>query len=49
MIIRGFEEKMRKMLKMVVMIASVGHQWVNLLILGAGESVLVLGNWEGGV
>ena len=42
MIIRGFEEKRRKMLKMVVMIAGVGHWWVNLLVLGAGESVLML-------
>uniref|UniRef100_A0A2N9ED93 Uncharacterized protein n=1 Tax=Fagus sylvatica TaxID=28930 RepID=A0A2N9ED93_FAGSY len=51
MIIRGFEEKMRKMLKMVVMIAGVGDRWVNLLVLGAvlgaGESVLVLGKLGG--
>ncbi len=31
------------MLKMVAMIASVGHWQVTLLVLGAGESVLVLG------
>jgi hypothetical protein len=48
MIIIGFEEKRRKMLKMVVMIASVGHRWVNLLVLGVGESVLVLGKLGGG-
>jgi hypothetical protein len=47
MIIRGFEEKKRQMLKMVVMIASVGHRWVNLVVLGAGESVLVLGKLRG--
>ena len=49
MIIRGFEEKMRKMLKMVVMIASVGHRWVNMLVLGVSESVLVLRKLGGGV
>ena len=48
MIIRGFEEKMRKMQKMVVMIAGMGHRWVNLLVQGAGESVLVLGKLGGG-
>ena len=48
MIIRGFEEKMRKMQKMVVMIAGMGHQWLNLLVQGAGESMLVLGKLGGG-
>ena len=31
------------MLKMVAMIVSVGHRQVTLLVLGAGESMLVLG------
>ena len=35
------------MLKMVVMIASVGHRRVNLLVLGAGEFVLMLGKLGG--
>ena len=49
MIIKGFEEKRWKMLKMVVMIASVGHRWVNMLVLGDSESVLVLRKLGGGV
>jgi hypothetical protein len=43
LIIRGFEKKRRKMLKMVAMITGVGHQRVNLLVMGASEYVLVLG------